>query len=558
MSPPTIDDYMQLPDGTWKLIRKEGSVQGEEFASSGEATNLAPNQATALVNLVSQEHLLHDIAGDPFAILIVHGHREVWSIRSRQFRNWLRREYYLAEGKAPGGEAVSSALGILEARALFDGPEVQLNNRVAWIADSVYYDLADRDWRAVRIDQAGWSVVDDPPILFRRYAHQQPQVEPTRAGDLTRLLEFLNVRERDKELLQTWLVAAFLPDIPHPVPDFHGEKGSGKSVGQQALRRLIDPSAAERLAMPRDDREMIQQLSHHYAPVYDNVDNLSKGQSDILCRAVTGEGSSKRELYSNDDDIIYSYKRVIMLNGVNVVARRPDLLDRTIQVGLERIGKGNRREEREFWEAFEEARPSILGGVFDALSSAMRIYPTLNLSALERMADFTRWGAAIAEAIGWSADAFLESYALNLAVQTREAVEQDLVGSAVLLLMRDREDWSGTPTELLGAMTEAASDEGLLRLDGAGTVRDKNWPGGPHILTRRLNELKSNLRDLGVEIAEGPDRLKTLRRTDREGAESSVSSVGSAGRAGSDRVQAEATDAANATSRISQWEVEIK
>ena len=98
-------------------------------------------------------------------------------------------------------------------------------------------------------------------------------------------------------LLAVWLVAAFIPDIPHPIPNFHGEKGAGKSVGQRVLRRLIDPSQAVTLAFASEIREVVQQLAHYYAPIYDNLDPLSPWLSDLLCRAVTGEGFTKRELF---------------------------------------------------------------------------------------------------------------------------------------------------------------------------------------------------------------------------------------------------------------------
>ena len=104
----------------------------------------------------------------------------------------------------------------------------------------------------------------------------------------------------------------------------------------------------------------MQKLSHHWAALFDNVAGLSGWQSDALCRAVTGEGFSKRQLYTNDEDIIYHFQRIIGLNGINVVATRADLLDRGILIGLERISPDQRRDEEEMEAAFQEARPYIL------------------------------------------------------------------------------------------------------------------------------------------------------------------------------------------------------
>jgi hypothetical protein len=522
---PTIDTL--APDLVRALASWWGpAAQGEEQA---EEKKHKPSQADSLVEIGRAAQLFHDTSGAAFAKLSFDDHCEIWALTSKRFKSWLRREHFLHHGKAPNSDAVNSAGGVLEGIACFDGAEHELHNRLAWHDGAIWYDLTDSRWRAVRVDATGWRVVDRPPTLFRRYAHQRAQVEPAPAGDARGILRFLNVRHDDELLLLAWLVAAFVPEIPHPIPDFHGEKGSGKTAGQRALRRLIDPSTVESLAFPTDVRELVQQLSHHYAPLYDNIDGLPGWISDMLCRAITGDGFSKRELYSDDEDVIYAYRRVVMLNGINVVPQRADLLDRSILIALDRIPRRQRREEREFWRDFELARPGILGGIFDTLSKAITIYPNLQLPALERMADFTRWGAAVSEALGFGGEAFLDAYSSNLGVQTREAVQGHIVGAAVLALMENREEWAGSPTDLLAALEEAGEDAKLFRRTSSGKVDAKRWPGAPHILTRRLNEVRSNLSDLAVDIMVGraDDRTITIRRTAPEGAENSVGSVGS-------------------------------
>ena len=41
-------------------------------------------------------------------------------------------------------------------------------------------------------------------------------------------------------------------------------------------------------------------------------------------------GFSKRQLYTDDDDIIYHFRRCIGFNGINLRATKADLLDRAI------------------------------------------------------------------------------------------------------------------------------------------------------------------------------------------------------------------------------------
>ncbi len=526
-----VDDYLAQGHGVDDLYMlattelrslPEGTPDDEEPAT----------QADALVAIGRHEYLFRDPQGTPFARITAGEHLETWPLNSKSFKRWLRHQYFTRHGKAPGSDAVTNALGVLEGIAVFEGPEHALSVRIARHEEAIWYDLGDDQWRAVRIDASGWEVVDRPPPLFRRYAHQAPQVTPLPGGDLNRIFDFLNVHPASRTLLACWLIVAFVPDVPHPVPDFHGEKGAGKSVGQRVLRRLIDPSHVETLSFSGDVREVVQQLAHHYCPLYDNLDGLPPWLSDLLCRAVTGEGFSKRELYSDDDDVIYSYRRVILINGVNVIAQRSDLLDRSMLIELQRITPERRREEREFWAEFDAIRPHLIGAIFDALSRAMAVYDRIQLPALQRMADFTRWGAAAAEALGDGADAFVRAYAENLGVQTREAVEGDLVGSAVLALMDGRDDeWSGTPSELLSALEEAGEATRLFRRNANGKVDARGWPGAPHILSRRLKQVMSNLADLGLTLASGrgDDRTITIRRASQQGGESSDGSVGSDG-----------------------------
>jgi hypothetical protein len=331
-----------------------------------------------------------------------------------------------------------------------------------------------------------------------------------KGGDIQRIFEFVSVAsEDDRTLLLVWLTACFIPDFPHPIPILYGPQGSGKSSFFRRLRRIIDPSTVPTLTMPRELNELVQQLSHHYAPMYDNITDLSQWQSDTLCRAVTGEGFTKRALYTDDEDVIYHFQRVLGLNGINVVATKPDLLDRAILIGLERIAPDERRTEEELDTAFVAALPEILGGVFDALVGALKIRPSVKLSRLPRMADFALWGCAIAQALGYEDGHFLRAYFANISAQNDEVLAGDAVASAVVGFMNGRsETWNGTATELLSELEAVAL---RLKLD----VKGRSWPKAPNVLTRRVNAIKSNLQDAGIFYTKehsGERRITLLRQ----------------------------------------------
>jgi hypothetical protein len=118
-------------EAAWnKIIDQDRRIREQAAAGSPEAAPAAeperrPSAASALVGLVraAGAELFHTPDHAPFARVRVGEHHEVLPIRSRAFRNWCRRLYYQAEGGAPGTQAVEDALGVLEAEALFAGPE---------------------------------------------------------------------------------------------------------------------------------------------------------------------------------------------------------------------------------------------------------------------------------------------------------------------------------------------------------------------------------------------------------------------------------------------------
>ncbi|MCH7804779.1 MAG: hypothetical protein IH937_11930 [Acidobacteria bacterium] len=355
----------------------------------------------------------------------------------------------------------------------------------------------------------GWEIISNPPILFRRYAHQRPQVEPVSGGNLQDLLRFVNLRDPSQQLLAlVYLVSCLVPDIPHPIPVVYGAQGSAKSTFLRLLRRLIDPSATEILSFPRDFRELVQQLSHHWTPYYDNLSRLSASHSDALCRAVTGEGFSKRELYTNDEDMIYQFRCCPGLNGINVVAGKPDLLDRGILFGLEQIPEDKRKLEKDLLEEFEGVRPALFGAMLDALSGAMLLLPLLELARPPRMADFAKWGGAIAASLGHSQEEFLTAFDQNMQIRNDEVLANNPVGMLVVVLMEETEEWEGKPSRLLDKLNQLAEKHGVNR-------RNRSWPKAAHALTRRLNEIRSNLAVAGIELATDRDsqqRIISLRK----------------------------------------------
>ena len=84
--------------------------------------------------------------------------------------------------------------------------------------------------------------------------------------------------------------------------------------------------------------------------------------SDALCCLATGGSYSKRTLYTDDEEQLFSAMRPIMFNGIGNVVVRGDLADRALVIPLKPIDEKARKTEKEFWSEIDALLPSVLPG----------------------------------------------------------------------------------------------------------------------------------------------------------------------------------------------------
>ncbi len=311
-----------------------------------------PTQTDILLDLARSAELFHAPDGSAFADLVINGHRETWPIRSKGFRRWLARAFFEATDGAPSSEALQSALNVIEAKAHFDAPERVVHVRVGGLDGCLYLDLCDKFWRAVEIDANGWRVVDRPPVRFRRTTGMKALPVPMSGGSVETLRSFLNVKtDNDFVLVVAWVLACLRDCGPYPVLALSGEQGSAKSTFSAIVRALLDPNTAPLRALPREDRDLFIAATNGHVLVFDNVSGLAAWISDTLCRLATGGGFAVRQLYTDQDEVLFDAARPVILNGIEDIVTRPDLADRAVFLTLEPIPEERRRSERELWDA---------------------------------------------------------------------------------------------------------------------------------------------------------------------------------------------------------------
>jgi len=366
---------------------------------------------------------------------------------------------------------------------------VVIHTRLAAHGDAIYLDLCNEAWEAVEITATRWRVVSDPPVKFRRARGMLALPTPTRGGNINDLRPFVNVaHEDDFVLIVSHPLAALRPNLPCPVLVLHGEHGSAKSTTAKVEKKLVDPAEPLLRSLPRDSRDLYIAASNSWVVALDNVSGLRTWLSDDLCRLATGGGFATRELYSDDEEKIFSALRAITLNGIDEVATRSDLIDRCILVELPIIPKKKRRNEADFWRDFEKVWPGILGALLDAVVCGLRNLPATRLESCPRMADFATWMVACEPALGWPPGTFLKAYECNRSAANEVALEASLIGEPILEISR-KGGFVGTATELLHELDEVANEK---------LKKEQGWPKNGRSVAGQLKRIAPNLRAKGI------------------------------------------------------------
>jgi hypothetical protein len=439
--------------------------------------------------------------GESCAAFAIDGRYEVASVRSPKLRSYVRLMIHNQSGRVATDSTLKEYLGQIAAHCEFYGKKISLSVRTARDRDDFVVDGVNQ---AYRITANGWfrEQLDKP--LFKRPEGLLELPLAQEGGDLRELLSFSNIRNEEARLLfLVHVVAAFIPDIPHPPLVIYGPQGASKSTILRLYCSLVDPALNEEVPY-RNEKEFMLAAGQRWVVGMDNVSFLDTRVSDIFCKLVTGASYSARVLYADEELLIRRFRRVVILNGVNLPIDKPDLMDRCLLLPLDRILSHHRQTEAEINARFQELKPRLLGACFDALSKAMAIYPSIKLPAKERMADFHVWGCAIAEALGFTKDQFLHAWAKNVELQHEEVLEASPLAALVTEWFRCHprdEALRGTPTQVFKDLRGMAERAG---------VDERSLPRTPLSFGRKLEEVRANLEAHGYVLGRTRGKCRTV------------------------------------------------
>src|SRR3989338_7587830 len=304
------DDYQPSRSELGLKQISEGKVRNN---SRNDENSTIENLMDFLLKKTSRIVISSNDSSRVYASIQVNEHQETFEIDSKSTKTlrWLKATYYKETREIHSEESFKQALDIIKGQALYS-EKIKTENipkRTSFDGYEFHYDLVSPDWKLVKISKDNIGLVGqniNTPI-FSRSKNQSEQTSPNFLFDGNPIKEFCKFIKIE-EFFSVHLITMFIPNIACPIAAIIGPQGSLKSSQSAFIKKIVDPSGTkkeEQLShLPKKIDDLNIHLNNNYLVAFDNISWISDETSDTLCKAITGAGYFKRELYSNDDETI--------------------------------------------------------------------------------------------------------------------------------------------------------------------------------------------------------------------------------------------------------------
>lgn len=378
-------------------------------------------------------------------------------------------------------------------------------DRIAYKDGIIYYAL-DRD-KVVSISAEKVELLDHPGEGVYFYYHDNfcVQCDPdlsVPATELPKLVkETFNINDEYLPAFLAQLTTFYFPQVHTPILLLSGAPGVSKSTTCRKLKNLISPSLVDTQSMPDKVDSLYATLSHNYLVAFDNAAKITEEFSNALCISCTGGYISKRTLYTTNNETSINLHCKLIINGVDDIMSKPDLIDRTNRIYLDKIAK--RLSDEQVKEEFDAIKPKLLGAIFNCLKDGMKLVPETKhcySTLLPRMVEFGQYGAAMIQAMGLDPEKFLSEYKTRNDEQKGEQIELDDFTILIKTFLANNDDkWEGESGKLLEELG-AVADRCHLHMDRYTAST----------LSKKLNNFKEILQLANVEIEHRKGRKRML------------------------------------------------
>ncbi|MEH6544373.1 MAG: DNA polymerase [Porticoccaceae bacterium] len=433
-------------------------------------------------------------------------HYENWAIHSKEYRTHLSRHYRLLTKDHAAKGDLDNVITVLAGDALFTEQEYDTHVRTARHGASIFVDLSTAKWDVIEITQAGWGLFSGTvPVKFLRTVNAQSLPIPDATGTFDSLRDIFQLKNDDDYiLLAAWMIYVLAGTGPYPILAIEGTAGSSKSTLSRHLRMLLDPRRPALQSTPNSMDDLYVSANNTHLIAIDNLSAIKQATSDLFCGISTGTGTSKRELYTNSDEVYFEVCKPILFNSINPVIESPDLADRSIRLLLQPI---KRKSKESVDLLFDRHAPKIMGAMFTAISTALPLYHRVqDLPSEIRMLDFAQWAVAAGDTLATHGRGFVNAFLANHYSGNLTLLEENVLYKTVLVFITENGTWTGSPTALLHALRQKVEPNGTSHA---------TFPRVASQLTKELNKGMPLLKLFGVQYSHSSDinhktRLITL------------------------------------------------
>ena len=480
-----------------KIINSHVEDDEEKISDTQKVLNFAENNILKKVRSFENH-------SNVYGIIKINNNNKVLLLNSKECTQWLKSTYYDDSGKVHSNDLYKNALEIIIAQAITNETKIEkIYTRIGFVNDEIFYNLCNSDYELVKITKDGYSITKsglDTP-MFRRKSSPMPQPKPKKIKNkngLDELVNLLKIPQENKQLFKIHLISFFIENCSIPMMILHGEAGSSKSTVTATVKEIVDPSPENRNSMPESIDDLNIHIFNRYISNFDNLSHITQKTSDELCKIITGHAHNKRELYSDDGEVILTIKGRVLLNGITPNVEYTDLMERSIFYESKYLPKPQRIEDSKFNNLVSKIKPYLLDQVFNSLSYTLENYKTISkeIKEKERMAEFTVFGESISRSLGYEKLSFIESYKNNLNSNSLRAYESWPIINIVLDIIKSKgKDFEVSIDELFKQCRSIAYEK-ISDIKSQFTRFPKNEAG----LSAQLTRLSGSFRSAGYDI----------------------------------------------------------
>jgi len=455
--------------------------------------------------------------GQPYALLPDTPYPRGERIGGTYLNSFIRKKY-AEHGHLLKSKDLDDINEALKAAAQVSGLQARVWYRVAQTPNGIEIDLGtDNQGRISVTPKRVEMLTAKAQAIFMRTPHMgvAPLSGDISSGDLSKFDKYLNMIQSAKTLVIGWLTYSIahpkIESTKYPILVLSGSQGTGKTVMSKLLLKFADPGSLGVRTFPSSTKDLAiaSQSSHMLA--YDNLRFLSPLMADALCIAATGGSITTRQLYTDAEVMAIRLHGAIILNGLHPFVNQSDLAQRCLTIELLPISKESRQTDAELQAQLQADFSDVYLGLLDLISKIFAVLPTMVVKGAERMAEFSKWLAAMEVVDGVPVGTYQGYYTAQIIEGQLDALQDNLFASELLAFAKAQvRPWSGTPTALYKLLTEAALPD---------LARSRDWPDNAIAMSKRLIPLIAPLEAQGIHLQfkRGKQRQIVITNEDRDG-----------------------------------------